>query len=132
MPYLRFKQEEIEEKGGLNTALEIEGQPGLWQEVYDLVLSQKKCIQKFLLPLLENPDLRIILTGAGSSAFIGEAAQGLVQAYTRKITNAIATTNLITHPQLYFIKEMPTLLVSFARSGNSPESLAAVKLANEY
>lgn len=132
MSYLRFKQEEIKEKGGLHTAMEIEGQPGLWQEVFDFILSEKKSLQKFLLPLIKNPDLRIILTGAGSSAFIGEAAQGLIQANTKKITDAIATTDLITHPQLHFIKEIPTLLVSFARSGNSPESLEAVKLANEY
>jgi len=40
--YLQFTKEEIERKGGLHTALEIEGQPVLWQEVYDLILSQKK------------------------------------------------------------------------------------------
>ncbi|MCW3120964.1 MAG: sugar isomerase [Flavipsychrobacter sp.] len=132
MQYLHFEQGEIEEKGGLHTALEIEGQPVLWQEVYNLIFSQKQCIQKFLSPVHTNADLRIILTGAGSSAFIGEAAQGIVQANTKRITHAIATTDLITHPQLHFIKEMPTLLVSFARSGNSPESLATAKLADEY
>lgn len=132
MQYLRFKQEEIEEKGGLNTASEIEGQPVLWQEVFDLILSEKNAIRNFLNPLFENSDLRIILTGAGSSAFIGEAVQGIMQVNTERITHAIATTDLITHPHLHFIKEIPTLLVSFARSGNSPESLAAVKLASEY
>jgi D-galactosamine 6-phosphate deaminase/isomerase len=132
MSNLNFKLQELEEKGGLNTALEIEGQPALWQEVYDLMLSQKNSIRQFLAPLLTSNDGRIILTGAGSSAFIGEAAQGIIQSNTKKITHAIATTDLITHPHLYFIKEMPTLLVSFARSGNSPESLAAVQLANEY
>lgn len=132
MAYLHYKPEEIEEKGGLHTAREIEGQPALWQEVYDLILSQKNSILTFLLPLLQNADLRIILTGAGSSAFIGEAAQGIVQSNTKRITHAIATTDLITHPQLHFIKETPTLLVSFARSGNSPESVAAVMLAEEY
>jgi tagatose-6-phosphate ketose/aldose isomerase len=132
MTNLFFKREDIEAKGGLHTALEIEGQPALWQEVYDLVLTQKENIQQFLSPVLANCDQRIILTGAGSSAFIGESAQGIIQANTKRITQAIPTTDLITHPQLYFIKEMPTLLVSFARSGNSPESVAAVQLANEY
>ncbi|WP_301922710.1 SIS domain-containing protein [Ferruginibacter sp.] len=132
MPYLQFKKEEIEQIGGLHTALEIEAQPVLWQEVYGLILSQKKSLLKFMSPLLEDTRLRIILTGAGSSAFIGEAAQGIVQANTKRITQAIATTDLLTHPQLYFIKEIPTLLVSFARSGNSPESLAVVQLADKY
>lgn len=132
MPYLQFKKEEIEQIGGLHTALEIEAQPVLWQEVYGLILSQKKSLLKFMSPLLADTRLRIILTGAGSSAFIGEAAQGIVQANTKRITQAIATTDLLTHPQLYFIKEIPTLLVSFARSGNSPESLAVVQLADKY
>jgi tagatose-6-phosphate ketose/aldose isomerase len=132
MSYLSFRQEELVEKGGLHTAIEIEGQPALWKEVYDLVHSQRNSIRDFLLPLLANSDQRIILTGAGSSAFIGETAQGIIQSNTKRITQAIATTDLITHPTHYFLREVPTLLVSFARSGNSPESLAAVQLANEY
>lgn len=132
MPYLQLKKEEIEQIGGLHTALEIEAQPVLWQEVYGLILSQKKSLLKFMSPLLADTRLRIILTGAGSSAFIGEAAQGIVQANTKRITQAIATTDLLTHPQLHFIKEIPTLMVSFARSGNSPESLAVVQLADKY
>ena len=132
MPYLYFTKEELEEKGAINTAMEIEGQPALWQEVYQHILFQKNAINSFLSPILAHPDLRIILTGAGSSAFIGEAAQGIVQVNTHCLTDAIATTDLITHPHLYFMKQVPTLLVSFARSGNSPESVAAVELANEY
>lgn len=132
MPYLHFEQKEIEEKGGLNTAREIEGQPALWQEVYNMILSEKSILSRFLTPVLSNPDSRIILTGAGSSAFIGEAAQGIFQENTKRITSAIPTTDLITHPQLHFLNRIPTLLVSFARSGNSPESMAAVELANEY
>lgn len=32
---------------------------------------------------------------------------------------------------MYLDKNIPTLLVSFARSGNSPESVATVNLANK-
>lgn len=132
MKYLDLEQSILEKEGALHTAVEISGQPMLWQDVYELVGKQRNELKNFLLPLLENPALRIILTGAGSSAFIGEAAGGLVQAATRRLTQAIATTDLITHPGLYFLRDVPTLLVSFARSGNSPESVAAVELANEY
>ena len=34
-------------------------------------------------------------------------------------------------PRFVFPADVPTLLVSFARSGNSPESVAAVDLADE-
>lgn len=132
MQYLHYEQPEIEKKGGLDTAREIEGQPALWQEVYNLILSEKNALRSFLTPVLSFPDSRIILTGAGSSAFIGEAAQGIFQENTKRITSAIPTTDIITHPQLHFLNRVPTLFVSFARSGNSPESVAAVELANEY
>lgn len=38
--------------------------------------------------------------------------------------NAIATTDIVANPQTYLKKEVPTVLVSFARDGNSPESVA--------
>jgi tagatose-6-phosphate ketose/aldose isomerase len=41
---------------------------------------------------------------------------------------AVPTTSLLTHAELYLDPAAPTLLVSFARSGDSPESVAAVEL----
>ncbi|MGY5851412.1 SIS domain-containing protein [Salegentibacter sp. F14] len=122
----------IGEKRNLHTETEIEGQPKLWDAIYDLVLRKKPEIKQFLLPLFHKQNLQIILTGAGSSAFIGEAAQGLVQKNTGCNTKAIATTDIVTHPHLFFQPKNPTLLISFARSGNSPESVETVKLADSY
>lgn len=117
-------------KGVLYTYSEINGQPALWNKVYELLEERQKEVESFLKPILDLPNLRIILTGAGSSAFIGEASQGIVQKNTGCLTQAIATTDIVTHPDYFFRKEQPTLLVSFARSGNSPESVEAVKLAD--
>ena len=132
MPYLQVDDRELEQKGALFTAMEIAGQPVLWQKIYEMISHRRDDIRTFLAPLLSLPTLRIMLTGAGSSAFIGEAAQGIVQESTGKLTHAIATTDLITHPKLYFQREIPTLMISFSRSGNSPESLAAVDIADDY
>ncbi|HEX5023753.1 MAG TPA: sugar isomerase, partial [Agriterribacter sp.] len=55
---------------------------------------------------------------------------GPFQKNTQKQTIAIATTDLISHPGHYF-SDKCTLLISFARSGESPESVAAVNMANE-
>ena len=44
---------------------------------------------------------------------------------------ALHTTSLLTHPQLYLQRDRPTLLVSFGRSGSSPESVAAVQLVRD-
>ena len=130
--YFGFDREELIEKGAWNTAIEIAGQPLLWKETFEQVRANKNELSAFLEPVLHSENLRIILTGAGSSAFLGEAAQGVFQKQTGRITQAIATTDLVTHPALYFIKNVPTLMVSFARSGNSPESVEAVRLANSH
>ncbi|GGF20132.1 SIS domain-containing protein [Echinicola rosea] len=130
--YLTLDAEKAEELGAFHTAKEIAGQPELWQRVFSQVVKDKGAIHTFLKPIFEKSNARIILTGAGSSAFIGESAQGAVQQMTDVHTQAIATTDIVTHPELFFLQDAPTLLVSFARSGNSPESVEAVKLADEH
>ena len=76
-------------------------------------------------------ETRTILTGAGTSAFIGECLAPYLAAQSLGRVEAIATTDLVSAPYLYFEPQTPTLLVSFARSGNSPESVAAVDLADQ-
>ena len=44
---------------------------------------------------------------------------------------AIPTTDLLSGPAQYFQADVPTLLVSFGRSGGSPESVAVVELAEQ-
>ncbi|MFN3802990.1 SIS domain-containing protein [Belliella pelovolcani] len=130
--YLNLEKQSAVNVGAEHTAREIMQQPQLWLDVLALIASQKIELESFLNPLYSLPNLRIILTGAGSSAFIGEAAAGLVQSSTGVITQAIPTTDIVTHPELAFNKAIPTLLVSFARSGNSPESVETVHLADEF
>lgn len=114
------------------TKQEIEGQPVLWGLVYELLKRKETEISYFLKPLYEKNNLQIILTGAGSSAFVGESAESLVQLHTGCSTKAVATTDLVTHAAHHLKREQPILLVSFARSGNSPESVEAVRLADLY
>jgi tagatose-6-phosphate ketose/aldose isomerase len=103
----------------------------VWLLVARLVKTQRSRLEGFLAPLLANPALRIVLTGAGTSAYIGEClAPALAQQLTRRV-DAVATTDLVTGPRLHLQSDVPTLLVSFARSGNSPESVAAVDLADQ-
>jgi tagatose-6-phosphate ketose/aldose isomerase len=42
----------------------------------------------------------------------------------------VATTDIVSTPQEVFAEDVPTLVVSFARSGDSPESVAATELAD--
>ena len=48
----------------------------------------------------------------------------LISEHTQAFSfESIGTTDIVAKPEDYLIKDEPTLLVSFARSGNSPESL---------
>jgi tagatose-6-phosphate ketose/aldose isomerase len=110
---------------------EIASQPKLWGDTYESVLHKKEEIQSFLQEVYKIKDLQIILTGAGSSAFIGEILQYSFQRNTGAPVKAVPTTDLVTHPGDFFRKGVPVLLISFARSGDSPESLATLELADK-
>jgi tagatose-6-phosphate ketose/aldose isomerase len=121
--------DELSEKGGLFTAQEIYQQPKLWQKIWNQIESEQSSIIEFLDGI--SGFKRIILTGAGTSAFIGISLQGLFQKRFGVIAMAIPTTDILSHPNNYLMKDEPTLMISFARSGNSPESVAVAKLADE-
>lgn len=129
MKYLNYSVEELESRGGHHTAKEICGQPKLWRKTYSKLLDEEERISNFLENVLKADNLNVVLTGAGSSAFIGEALVGWFQKLWGVPCRAIGTTEIVTHPENYFIKSNPTLLISFARSGDSPESVAAVEIA---
>lgn len=114
--------------GGLHTAEEIAQQPALWRALAADLATRRAALETFLDALLADPDQRVILTGAGSSAYIGEIVADTLNAAWPAQIRAVASTSLLTHPELYLERGRPTLLVSFARSGSSPESLAAVEL----
>ncbi len=127
-----LKLENIDKEGCKFIVNEINSQPILWQETYRAILTREKQISAFLDTVLGIEGLQIILTGAGSSAFIGEILSQSFYINTGKSTKAIPTTDLVTHPAGHFDRKTPTLLISFARSGNSPESIATFELAEKF
>ena len=117
-------------QGAVHTAREIAQQPALWPRVAGQVAGDAG-LEAFLAPLLRDSALRVVLAGAGSSAFIGQC---LAPALMRRLpgrVEAVATTDLVANPVTWLSSSPRTLLVSFARSGNSPESVAAVDLAEQ-
>lgn len=114
------------------TEKEIRQQPESWIRSLSNIENQRSSIDNFLAPLLYKHDLRIVLTGAGTSAFIGDIIAPWLANQTGKNITAVPTTDLVTNPMDYFNPAHPLLLISFARSGNSPESVAAVELANQF
>jgi tagatose-6-phosphate ketose/aldose isomerase len=122
---------ELEARGGAWTAREIAQQPEVWRQVAALVAHDREGLERLLRPLLADPSLRVVLTGAGTSAFIGACLAPALSVHLRRRVDAVPTTDLVSGPRLHLQRQVPTLLVSFARSGNSPESVAAVDLAEQ-
>ncbi|MFA5970759.1 MAG: SIS domain-containing protein [Lentimicrobiaceae bacterium] len=114
-----------------NTEKEIWGQPRLWLKVYEQALQETEPLLLFIKNALSHENLNIVLTGAGTSAFIGLSLIGTYKRNFKKQTTAVATTDLVTHPLDFLYPDVPVLLISFARSGNSPESVAAVQMADQ-
>lgn len=114
-----------------HTRREIAQQPDVWEAALAAVEAQRDTIGAWLDPILDQPDLRIILTGAGSSAYIGDALAPVLTGRLQRTVAAISTTSLVSAPSAHLLADRPTLLVSYARSGNSPESLAAIELADQ-
>jgi len=89
------------------TQQEITGQSEIWWLTFELIQQRSKEINEYLQPILAKKELQILLAGAGSSAFIGEAGQGIIQKQTNRDTRAIATTDVVTHPENFLCVNRP-------------------------
>ena len=129
--YLGYSAAELQRLSGYWTAKEINQQPDCWAQTTAIIHECNDQIKTFMDNVYSHQNLRIVLTGAGTSAFAGRSlALGLSQRLQRRV-DAISTTDIVSNPRQCFAENIPTLLVSFARSGNSPESVAAIELANQ-
>ena len=112
-----------------HTWKEIRQQPEMWLRTYDIVSGMKSRIESFVKKYVAE-GYEIILTGAGTSAYIGDALQWVLKGTLLDGARAVATTDIITEADQLFDEHSKVLLVSFARSGNSPESVGAINLVN--
>lgn len=130
MQYLGLDEVFLKERNSYNTAFEICSQPRMWRNLLKDYEKQKKLINQFFDKIGLSKDFDIIFTGAGTSEYVGNILEPLLSngEYTFK---SIATTDIVNNPNLYLKRHKKTLLVSFARSGDSPESITTVDLVNQ-
>ncbi|HEQ4208024.1 tagatose-6-phosphate ketose/aldose isomerase [Streptococcus pyogenes] len=130
-------QEALEALGAAITTKEIKQEPRLWQETMTFFEETRDSLDSFLKRVCKSANgnnVHVIFTGAGTSEYIGNT----ICLYLKKVGNrqrylfeSVASTDLVAAPDYYLVEEETVLLVSFARSGNSPESVAAVNLVNQ-
>ena len=69
---LDYTQEELEQLGAAITTREIYQQPSVWQETKELYQAHKEQIETFLDQLASEEVHKVIFTGAGTSAYVGD------------------------------------------------------------
>lgn len=113
------------------TAAEIHQNPETWRKTVEILRENRNGLKLFLKKILEESDYDVILTGAGTSEFIGNSVYPYLNTILDHKVKSYATTDIVACPKDYLDADRVTLLVSFGRSGNSPESVAAVDIANK-
>ncbi len=121
---------EKQKRGILHTPSEIQGQVELWGDTCRRLGKKEAEIRSFMNGFVNQDGAVAVLSGAGTSEFIGYCVESLFRKNLRIPTNVFPTTRIVTNPWDTIMEGRPTLLVSFARSGNSPESIGALRIAN--
>ncbi len=124
-----ISEEKMQETSSVFTLSEIYQQPATWEKTCRQIAEHKDELKKFINQVVTCEDYDIILTGAGTSEFVGNALfPHLTQLMNHKV-KSYGTTDIVATPEAYLSREKPTLLISFGRSGNSPESVGAIDAA---
>ena len=129
MSIFNLTDEKMKETSSTFTAHEIYQQPATWRKTCAQLAACKDELQAFIDQVVKQDDFDIVLTGAGTSEFVGNSLfQALNPKYDFKV-KSYASTDLVPSPENFLSRTKPTLLVNFGRSGNSPESLGNVEAA---
>jgi tagatose-6-phosphate ketose/aldose isomerase len=114
--------EEQQSAGYADTLREICQQPELWMVTANQIAGVMAEWRSLLAGVRG-----IVLTGSGSSSYLGDCVRLAVQAGTGISTVSRPSGELLLFGAGALPAERPLLLVSFARSGNSPESEGLIR-----
>jgi len=120
-----FGRPETEQKrlGYVHTLKEICQQPWTWLRTCDRMIASRDNLKK------EVAGIRsLALTGSGSSEYAAECVRLLLQNELGICAESISGGSLLMYGGKALPPGRPGLLVSLARSGDSPESSGAVEL----
>lgn len=119
----------MKETSSTFTLTEIYQQPATWEKTCKQIKENKDELKKFIDQVITCDDFDVILTGAGTSEFVGNALFPHLTGLLSHKAKSYGTTDIVATPEAYLSRTKPTLLISFGRSGNSPESVGAVDAA---
>lgn len=129
---LDLPEAEKERLGAVHTPREIAQQPFIWRDTAARLAGERDDIVAFLKKSkCLTASGRIVMTGAGTSAYVGICAEPALRTVLKADARAVPSTDIVTHPDIAFLPRKNYLLINFARSGNSPESVGSFRFANE-
>jgi len=115
--------EEQRRLGYFHTLREICQQPSTWMQTCELMCGRVASLQSILAGISS-----LTLTGSGSSEYAGDCVRLALQNELGIVTQATGGGILLAHGSKALPPDRPGLMVSLARSGDSPESVGALAL----
>jgi len=128
-----LSREELKARGIEHTPREISQQPSLWIKNFEMLKNRVDEIKVFIEKNILSKNIgRILLSGAGSSHFIGLSCENLLRRMWQVNIESNASTDIVTDWKSIFLTNLDTTMIYFSRSGNSPEVLGTFLLADKY
>ncbi|SAY70368.1 Galactosamine-6-phosphate isomerase [Cardiobacterium hominis] len=115
--------------GATATGREIHQQGDCWQKIPALLAATDPALKSRLHAALHDARATIAFSGAGTSAYVGDILAPAIQRHSRAHCLATASTDLVAQPAGKLPRDAHGFLFAFARSGNSPESVASLEKA---
>ena len=98
--FTELSDAEKKARGLYHTPREILQQPRMWVETRKLMAAMANEIKAILTEA--DKDHQIILTGAGTSEFVGRSLENLFNKHPGCQAKSVATTSIITYPEAFF------------------------------
>jgi tagatose-6-phosphate ketose/aldose isomerase len=132
---LNLQENEKVARGLRHTPSEIAQQPDSWAVTFELFQRNRARIMEFLAragfgPAPSSAPI-VFLVGAGTSDYIGQALTYLFRKRWHSEVLAVPSTDLLTHMDELVIAGRKYFWISFSRSGESPEGVAALERARK-
>ena len=107
---------------------EICRQPQSWETIAGRIGPYAQEVQEMIRSWeSKGGETSIVVTGAGSSEFIGRSIASILRRRLNREVRCYPTTHFVTDPDAPFVYSRKYIVISFARSGNSPESVFTFK-----
>ncbi len=110
---------------GSYTLAEILSQPTIWSDTLEVMRNQSESLSSFW---GQGQFQQVIFTGCGSTYYLAQFGAALLRSQARIPAHAYPASELALFPEACFDPEVNTLLVAVSRSGETTETLGAVRL----